>query len=124
MVTDKGSRWIKRSERCAIYDRDGWRCVYCGRKVNSGKGTNGCDPNTATLDHVTSRLLGGSDDASNLVTSCIDCNVAKSSLSVTAFVAKVAKTAEKRDALAVRIRVALKTELDRVRGRKLARWGL
>jgi 5-methylcytosine-specific restriction endonuclease McrA len=51
--------------REAIYQRDGRRCVYCGRTPPEVK---------LTVDHVHPRQLGGRDDPSNLVTACRSCN--------------------------------------------------
>ena len=61
-----GSKWIRPEKRMAIYIRDGFDCVYC-----RGVFPLGTD---LTLDHITPRSLGGSTDASNLVTCCLSCN--------------------------------------------------
>jgi 5-methylcytosine-specific restriction endonuclease McrA len=55
--------------------RDGFRCHYCGRAPHKD--------NTIVLhvDHIHPRILGGSDDKDNLITSCEDCNIGKGSLS-------------------------------------------
>ena len=51
--------------------RDDFQCVYCGAR-----------PAQASLhvDHIMPTSLGGSDDASNLATSCRDCNNGKASI--------------------------------------------
>ena len=54
--------------RVAVLERDGYRCVYCGRKSNDS---------ILEVDHVVPRSLGGSSDSTNLVTSCRDCNRGK-----------------------------------------------
>lgn len=55
------------AKRARIYARDGWRCAYCG--------TCGRDlPARLSLDHIVPRRRGGTCAASNLVTSCVDCN--------------------------------------------------
>jgi 5-methylcytosine-specific restriction endonuclease McrA len=51
--------------RSKIYKRDNHTCVYCG----SGK--------NLTLDHVMPRSRGGTNEWTNLVTSCIKCNLKK-----------------------------------------------
>jgi 5-methylcytosine-specific restriction endonuclease McrA len=56
---DYGSRW--RALREEILRRDGFNCHWCG-----GPAT--------TVDHVTLRAAGGSDDPSNLVAACGKCN--------------------------------------------------
>lgn len=54
--------------RIAVLERDGYRCVYCG--LTSAEAT-------LQVDHVNPRSLGGSDDATNLVAACFDCNNGK-----------------------------------------------
>jgi 5-methylcytosine-specific restriction endonuclease McrA len=61
-------QWITKWKRLAIYLRDGFACVYCERDMRAD------DPYNVTLDHLTPRSAGGSDDASNLVTACRSCN--------------------------------------------------
>lgn len=51
--------------RRAVYERDGWACLYCGAEA------------ALSLDHVVPWSLGGSDDESNLQTLCLPCNVRK-----------------------------------------------
>lgn len=55
--------------RVAVLQRDGYACIYCGRR-----------PPEVTLeaDHVVARANGGADVAWNLVASCRDCNAGKS----------------------------------------------
>lgn len=55
--------------RRELFERDGWTCRYCGDSV---------DEETATLDHVTPRSKGGSNDPTNLATCCLMCNSIKS----------------------------------------------
>jgi len=43
-------------------------CFYCGKRLPGGRGV---------MDHVVPRAWSGSDDASNLVLSCTECNVRK-----------------------------------------------
>lgn len=61
--------WIKRTRRLAIYLRDGFTCVYCGRDLHEAL----C-PHDLTLDHLRPRSLGGGHDPRNLVTACRFCN--------------------------------------------------
>jgi HNH endonuclease len=60
---------VSKRTRFEIFKRDGFRCVYCG-----------ATPNTTVLhvDHVEPKAKGGTDDPSNLVTSCQPCNGGKS----------------------------------------------
>jgi 5-methylcytosine-specific restriction endonuclease McrA len=54
--------------RKAIYERDGYRCVYCGRVF---------DTDSLTLDHVQPRVKHGDHSPGNLVTACVRCNSEK-----------------------------------------------
>lgn len=63
---------ISRRIRFEILRRDGHTCRYCGAQA----------PDVPlTVDHVIPRALGGSDDTTNLVTACRDCNYGKGSTS-------------------------------------------
>ncbi len=55
--------------RASLFERDRWRCRYCGEIVTT---------DTATLDHVLPRSLGGPNTAENLATACLTCNSIKS----------------------------------------------
>lgn len=54
-----------RANRNRIYKRDNYECVYCGSSRN------------LTLDHVVPKSRGGSNNWTNLVTSCQKCNLKK-----------------------------------------------
>lgn len=53
-----------------IFKRDNYTCVYCQSKKD------------LTLDHVFPKSKGGKDTWSNLVTSCLPCNLEKSDLTI------------------------------------------
>jgi hypothetical protein len=55
--------------RARLFERDAWRCCYCGEVVT---------PDTATLDHRLPVSKGGGDDPENLATACLMCNSIKS----------------------------------------------
>ena len=58
--------------RFEVLRRDGFRCRYCGAPApETGEGL--------TVDHVVPVVLGGTNDPSNLVAACRDCNSGKSS---------------------------------------------
>jgi 5-methylcytosine-specific restriction endonuclease McrA len=76
----RGGKWIRTAKRKRIYERDGWRCVWCLCDVRSGDATN-----TACLDHVLPRASGGSNHESNLVTACFSCNAERGDLSAIEF---------------------------------------
>jgi hypothetical protein len=69
-------RYINSDIRNRIYKRDNLTCVYCKEKVYRNIPLGHF--RRATLDHVVSLFLGGSNDVSNLVTCCFRCNLAKS----------------------------------------------
>lgn len=84
-MTTGSSKWIRRSRRLAIYERDRWRCVWCTRDVDlprrRGDGAVTHMDHVATLDHVRPRDEGGSNKSENLVTACAKCNAARRHLS-------------------------------------------
>lgn len=59
---------ISRRLRFEILRRDNHQCRYCGAAAPDVK---------LTVDHVVPTALGGSDDATNLVTACQPCNAGK-----------------------------------------------
>jgi HNH endonuclease len=56
------------SIRDRIFERDGFRCVYCGLVFPA---------DALTLDHVEPKMRGGDHSAGNLVTACATCNAQK-----------------------------------------------
>jgi 5-methylcytosine-specific restriction endonuclease McrA len=65
-TTPPPSAAIPHPVRQAIYARDGYRCVWCGRDLLAA--INERRPNTATLDHLIPRARGGWTTHTNLVT--------------------------------------------------------
>jgi len=61
---------VSKRIRYEVLRRDNHTCRYCGGSAPDVK---------LTVDHVVPVALGGSDDASNLVTACRDCNAGKTS---------------------------------------------
>ena len=55
-------------KREQLFERDGYRCVYCGRVLPAEE---------LTVDHVQSRVRGGDRSGGNLVTACRVCNTRK-----------------------------------------------
>lgn len=51
-----------------LYEHYHYRCTYCGKKFNTSD---------LNLDHVIPRSRGGKTDWTNVVTSCIPCNLRK-----------------------------------------------
>ena len=55
-------------KRPRIFERDDYRCVYCGEQFPAEE---------LTLDHVQPRVRGGDRSDGNLVTACSACNTLK-----------------------------------------------
>lgn len=64
---------ISPAERRAIYRRDAFLCHLCGYRVRPRQQTG--EPWSASLDHLTPRSRGGTDDVDNLATCHLWCNV-------------------------------------------------
>jgi 5-methylcytosine-specific restriction endonuclease McrA len=60
--------------RFRILVRDRFRCVYCGLSASEGARLH--------VDHVKPRSQGGTNEPSNLATSCKPCNEGKSDVTV------------------------------------------
>lgn len=61
---------VSKRLRYEILKRDNHSCRYCGQMAPDA---------VLTVDHVTPVALGGTDEPSNLVAACKDCNAGKSS---------------------------------------------
>jgi hypothetical protein len=59
---------VSKRARYEVLRRDNHTCRYCGGRAPDVQ---------LTVDHVTPTALGGSDDPSNLVAACRDCNAGK-----------------------------------------------
>lgn len=70
---------VSKRLRAEIFRRDNSTCRYCGAKAPAVE---------ITIDHVVPVTLGGSDDPSNLVTACADCNNGKTSVPPNAAIVK------------------------------------
>jgi len=91
---------ISRRLRYEILRRDDNTCRYCGGKA----------PDVAlTIDHVVPVVLGGSDDPTNLVAACKDCNAGKSSSSPDAAI--VARVSDEQLRWAAALKVAARQAL-------------
>jgi len=54
-----------RENRMKVFDRDSYRCTYCGAKLTRF---------SATLDHIQPVSRGGGNSFDNLTTACLHCN--------------------------------------------------
>jgi len=92
---------VSKRTRFEVLRRDSHTCRYCGQSAPDVK---------LTVDHVTPVALGGTDDPSNLVTACADCNAGKSSTAPDSnHVAQVEEDAER---WAAAMRLAAEREAD------------
>lgn len=66
------ARTTNKRTRFEVLRRDGHACRYCGGKPPAV---------VLVVDHVVPVALGGTDDPSNLVAACADCNMGKGSSS-------------------------------------------
>ena len=64
----KSRNGMSKKLRFSVFERDGFTCRYCGKTPPDIK---------LVVDHIEPVSKGGSDDESNLVTSCAECNGGK-----------------------------------------------
>ena len=65
MAFDRVPRRHVRFSRINVFSRDGFACLYCGRKPPRSE---------LNLDHVIPRALGGRSTWENVVCCCVNCN--------------------------------------------------
>lgn len=76
---------IGKRTRFDVFKRDGFACQYCGRTPPAV---------TLEVDHVHPQASGGTDDITNLLTSCFDCNSGKGARHLDSVPPQVAAQAE------------------------------
>ena len=59
---------VRKGVRFAVFTRDGFRCRYCGQRPPQV---------TLQIDHIKPVVEGGTNDPSNLITACQECNIGK-----------------------------------------------
>lgn len=69
-------QWYGNFNRYAMFDRDGYRCAYCGASEKDGV--------KLTVDHILPQSQGGESSFKNCVTACEHCNIVKGSRSLQA----------------------------------------
>lgn len=70
------SAFVQRVYRKEIFERDGWRCQLCHKKVN--KHLSAPHPMSASLDHIIPLARGGTHEPSNCQLAHLTCNSTKS----------------------------------------------
>jgi hypothetical protein len=70
-VHHKQQRVISGAVQQRIWHRDGWQCLYCGKRVPEI---------LVTIDHFVPLELGGTDDESNYISCCRQDNKAKGNI--------------------------------------------
>lgn len=61
---------IKIETEFKIFERDGFKCVYCGKSsIENGVKLH--------VDHIFPKIKGGDNNPINLTTACQDCNISK-----------------------------------------------
>ncbi len=68
-----------RENRVKIFERDEYKCRYCGKQLTRF---------TATLDHIKPIAEGGDNSFENLLTACLECNSRKHKRPVGDFLAE------------------------------------
>lgn len=62
---------IGKKIRFEIFKRDRFTCQYCGQTAPAA---------VLQIDHLIPKSKGGSNDISNLITACFECNIGKSNI--------------------------------------------
>jgi hypothetical protein len=85
----QGGKWLHPTTRRRIYERDHWRCVWCNINVTQLTGYLALVRNDsirqATIDHVVPRARGGTNEHTNLITCCAQCNAVRGDKSAFSF---------------------------------------
>jgi len=69
VTTEPQDYYTEPEKRKEIFEEDQWKCQYCGESVTA---------DNVTLDHFVPKCNGGTNDRSNLRTTCLLCNSIKS----------------------------------------------
>jgi len=98
-----GSSWIRKEKRWAIYRRDAYVCVWCGK-----------GDMMLTLDHLFVKSHRCRDNHERrLVTACLPCNSRRGALSVSAWLRGLRETGADLDAVLQRMRRARNVAIDK-----------
>ncbi|MEZ4865272.1 MAG: HNH endonuclease [Caldilineaceae bacterium] len=72
-VPKRGVRWSRRS----VFQRDGYRCIYCGIHAGDRQGGEVITKRDFTLDHILPKSRGGRNTWGNTACACPKCNQRK-----------------------------------------------
>lgn len=72
----KKEAFIERVSRLKVFQRDGWVCHLCGKRIHKRK--KAPHPMSATIDHIVPLCCGGEHRMSNVATAHFICNSKKS----------------------------------------------
>lgn len=78
---------VRRDKRDEIYNKTGGACAYCGAPLARS---------SMTVDHVTPRALGGTDEIDNLLPCCKTCNAFKGDKTIEQFRKYIANSLDAR----------------------------
>lgn len=67
---------LARARRCAVYEKYGGRCAYCGAPITYQE---------MQVDHIVPVANGGTNELTNLNPSCPTCNAFKADKSIKSF---------------------------------------
>ena len=71
-----------------IWDKTDGKCCYCGEQTiryHSGKEGKHSNPLRSTVEHIKTKVSGGTDATSNLVICCNKCNGMRGRLKIKTF---------------------------------------
>ena len=72
----KRDAYVADVNRRAIFERDGWRCQLCRKRVDAKQ--TAPHPRAPTIDHIIPLACGGTHEPANCQTACFACNCIKS----------------------------------------------
>ena len=100
-ILRKSQRHIDRIVQWQVWERDGYRCRYCGKKA------------PLTVDHVILWENGGASVADNLISSCGKCNKLRGNMPYEAWLAspEYAHTSRALDPLTLKVNELVATKL-------------
>ena len=81
-MADKRGGRVRGKKRDAILEQDGYKCCYCLLDLKKLPSL------LSTIEHIVPRKHGGTDDPTNLLTSCFYCNARRGATPIHGFVGR------------------------------------